>query len=61
MELKKISIFETAPLTVYKSFYWNPLLSLFLTAFTFMTPSHCYIFNYCQSVISIPKFNYSQS
>ena len=31
MELKKISIFETAPLTVYKSFYWNPLLSLFLT------------------------------
>ena len=22
-----------------------------------MTPSHSYVFNYCQSVISIPKFN----
>ena len=39
MELKKISIFEIAPLTVYKSFSWNLLLSLFLTAFTLLYDS----------------------
>ena len=37
MELKKISIFEIAPLT--DSFYWNLLLSLFLTAFTLLYDS----------------------
>ena len=39
MELKKISIFEIAPLTVNKSFSWNLLLSLFLTAFTLLYDS----------------------